>query len=889
MHKELTGDIDHPALTGHTTHNHTENADMDSPTQLRASQILKTEFKENDSVDEIQCVIDFSYGISVTIAGCDAVPDQDFVFDLNFLENMQKRDIIHSVTLYNQLKKIVFSMVDDYFEYIHQCGGGGGTGGGSSSANGGSNGRNNNADDRKSDEQSSHNNSSGRGGTNNNNNGSNNDNNNNNNNNNNSNSNNNNNNNNNNDKDQDEDKNNNDDEKKQAAVDPNDYKTSPLSEIMSLRGICSCSGHCGNSIIKFSLLVYKSILDRVLDLHYFNKHAMITNENKFWEQLLNNLIFNDDKNIDVNKMYKNLQNVNKSEWFKDLVCLIYQMIDTLNLHSKRKLIDDDKWSINDNKNNWQNNIIRMINDVITDKDGRKRRVLSVVKIMFSSLENLYTQCKNNNEIKNESIIEFILNRLMKAIMIHNYYDPNDTKQIVVSAQLYAREKRNDDNKENDKLLSDEKTSEILENTLKEQFKNQIWRKIDRKLMSIMCGYSDDLENLTLMRMLIITVNFMVESEATLKTNVKCIHYNHHATQQEQLINEMKINGIYNEYKKFEQSGKYDTLYNKNRNQAMAENKLSKTEIACVFLFTRTSISNQVKSAHRRGETCLYRCFSQQVVNSLKKLKYFDKQSNFKQLAYIYSGISSVTFDVSQQNETTIQKFIQNYCDRNLASQNQLVSTNKMDYCLVFDTLTSTSQNGNVAKQFSEMSLGGGVVLKINFPKIWDNEEILCGDIQWLSHYPVEHEILVAPCMIWIYKIDKEKYGEIKNIRKDTKVFGAELRRMGNVSLLLKQLKDKMFKEEAKLEMKHDDNINDSNNVNAYVKIDVNKLNAVERKVYDCIYKILPNECDRYFDILQNEDCVKEENLKELTQNDLKEIGIIKLGHRKSLLRAFKNL
>ena len=183
----------------------------------------------------------------------------------------------------------------------------------------------------------------------------------------------------------------------------------------------------------------------------------------------------------------------------------------------------------------------------------------------------------------------------------------------------------------------------------------------------------------------------------LKTNIKCVHYSSRATEKEQLASEMKINGIYDEYKQFEQSGKYDTLYDKNRNQAMAENKLTKIEVACIFLLTLSVVSNQVKSAHRRGETCLYRCLSQQVVNALAKLKYFDKQSNFDQLEYIYSGISLVTFD-----------------------------------------LTS-------------------------------------------------------------------------------------------------------------------------------------------------------NECDRYFNILQKEDCITEENLKDLTQGDLKEIGIVKMGHRKSLVRAFSSL
>lgn len=122
-----------------------------------------------------------------------------------------------------------------------------------------------------------------------------------------------------------------------------------------------------------------------------------------------------------------------------------------------------------------------------------------------------------------------------------------------------------------------------------------------------------------------------------------------------------------------------------------------------------------------------------------------------------------------------------------------------------------------------------------------------------------------------------------NATKNTKVFGAELRKMGNVSLLTKPSTDKMFTEQQKMEMKQDN----SDNLN--VKIDVNTLSAEERKVYDCIYKILPNECDRCFNILQKEECLDHEDLKDLTGDDLGKLGIVKMGHRKKLLRAFGSL
>ena len=47
------------------------------------------------------------------------------------------------------------------------------------------------------------------------------------------------------------------------APNPANFKSTLLSEIMSLRGVCNCSGHCGNSIMKFSLLVYRAMLDQI--------------------------------------------------------------------------------------------------------------------------------------------------------------------------------------------------------------------------------------------------------------------------------------------------------------------------------------------------------------------------------------------------------------------------------------------------------------------------------------------------------------------------------------------------------------------------------------------------------------------------------------------------
>ena len=62
-----------------------------------------------------------------------------------------------------------------------------------------------------------------------------------------------------------------------------------LSEIMCFRGITSCSGHCGNSLIKFSLWFYKLVLDGELDFAVFNKKVLAKDSIEFWRDLMDNM------------------------------------------------------------------------------------------------------------------------------------------------------------------------------------------------------------------------------------------------------------------------------------------------------------------------------------------------------------------------------------------------------------------------------------------------------------------------------------------------------------------------------------------------------------------------------------------------------------------------
>ena len=103
-------------------------------------------------------------------------------------------------------------------------------------------------------------------------------------------------------------------------------------------------------------------------------------------------------------------------------------------------------------------------------------------------------------------------------------------------------------------------------------------------------------------------------------------------------------------------------------------------------------------------------------------------------------------------------------------------------------------------RFSEQSLvNGGIVFDINFEKLYSNPNIACGDIAWISQYKHETEILIAPCMVWIYDLDKKywpkqylrRYNN-NNANNNSVIYGAQLRQLRHVSLLMKRLKDKII-------------------------------------------------------------------------------------------------
>ena len=187
-------------------------------------------------------------------------------------------------------------------------------------------------------------------------------------------------------------------------------------------------------------------------------------------------------------------------------------------------------------------------------------------------------------------------------------------------------------------LSEKDAINICNNSIKWQFKNEIWKQVDARLFETMCNNLDNIENFKLMRLIIITANFMVECESKFDTNIKCSNYWELKTNEERLFNEMKNNGIYNIYE-----SKIDIIeerYESDRNKAMENindkngnekesksgeiicTKLTKEEIGCILLWTMDNICSEIKQYHRKGRTCKYRYFCSFIMSALEKLKYY---------------------------------------------------------------------------------------------------------------------------------------------------------------------------------------------------------------------------------------------------------------------------
>ena len=90
-------------------------------------------------------------------------------------------------------------------------------------------------------------------------------------------------------------------------------------------------------------------------------------------------------------------------------------------------------------------------------------------------------------------------------------------------------------------------------------------------------------------------------------------------------------------------------------------------------------------------------------------------------------------------------------------------------CLILNKFTSTTTSFNVALKFAKpTSTKDGLVFEISSKHLCKHGELVFCDISWISQFPDECEILIAPCMLNIHPIDfpQQKKSNIKIVRAD---------------------------------------------------------------------------------------------------------------------------
>ena len=325
---------------------HDVNVSKLTPITCSKSGAIMVGAQLNEEDISIRCEIDFIKGIRISF---DNTPDINAIhcpFDKNvandFINNSNY--FWNNIHFYDCFEKSIKHAMQKYYEYTHKT-----SGEGSSSNNNHSKSGSNNNNDSNKDNGSE----SGNGNTSQNDNKSHN--------------------NEDNDEDEDEDDNNGDEgednDEKNGGNDNKKQETRKMREIMNLRGVCHCSGDCGNTLIKGSILFYKNILDGNLLLNLIDetKHLQLYNH-IFWPHLFKYCFDNDEKR----------------EYLADIICFVEQMWKTVPVLGKclgiEHLISKHRWLDEKNEDQWQQVLLSVIRD--SKQPQRTNKIHHWVKIVF---------------------------------------------------------------------------------------------------------------------------------------------------------------------------------------------------------------------------------------------------------------------------------------------------------------------------------------------------------------------------------------------------------------------------------------------------------------------------------------------------------------------------
>ena len=580
----------------------------------------------------------------------------------------------------------------------------------------------------------------------------------------------------------------------------------PLRDIMICRGICNCSGQCGNGLILGAILFYHSLIKGEskggLDHRWFNKYTNTTVYNsKMWTELLN--------------VFDNTKTKWSQEWLVDLLCLIDIMTESLPDKMYYNPFSTEAWPDPVNRTGTIYEKVERLFERAR-KEQRREKIKRWVCQMFAEYRKYYehgykktglnhggsseekhdekiddaninsngsknnynrnrnnknNKNKNNNSSKNNGgdkgfssrYVKFVFNRLFRAICVHSYamidgyndYVGMMDYSVNVNVSLsMPRIVMNDNSTRSSKQSQKEerKRNDKINNQVLKQFGSETRQEFSVKTMLTMISdIRSDASDFDAMRLLIITMKFLIECETSFDLNIKCIK----PYTLKNIINHKKFRDIqYIQRLANETKG----IYESPRNYVGKQKKLlTKEMIEAIRLYTIEPVCRHMKKAHFNADTCQYRDLCQYVLLGLKRLKNHDRKDfNIRRYPRLYCGLKDVSFD-QDSFTTTFEPLLQKLGKSTKTNPNR-APENPLEFTIPWYSLMSTTPDRQVASNFSEyeQKTNSSIVFRILKENLGATDNVLYGDITWISIYDDrEGEVLFGPCLL--HAIDNKEF------------------------------------------------------------------------------------------------------------------------------------
>ena len=326
-------------------------------------------------------------------------------------------------------------------------------------------------------------------------------------------------------------------------------------------------------------------------------------------------------------------------------------------------------------------------------------------------------------------------------------------------------------------------------------------------------------------------------------------------------------------------------------------------MTAIRLFTNENFNTKLCSSHTIGNSCAFRNTSCLILQALEKLKLKDPEwdiSKYKKECdnqnigcWLYRGMSDLNIkkELESNSNTKLNRLKSN---RNVL--NNFYDSNE-DYCKIRSTFSSVTQDFRVAYNFAiPRDTKHGVILQINYKNLFGDRRLLFGDIGWISEHGGEVEILFGPSMFDIYGIDYPR--ELQRYQRQCPLVntvsnweivlaGAEIVSMCKICKIRKYIRN------------NGKSIRNGIPSNYGSEI-YGCLSPQERKIKQSIARALrrvhvgnaqelEENVEKYFGLLQEQNCVNMSVIGGLTNQELKDVGIQTVGERNVLRAEFAKL